>query len=172
MASFYYLYRMKNILFILSLIILASCGKKVIDVNDIDTKALLVKDDTCYCFIPSGFSPDGNSMNDLLRPIHRGLSATGYEMVIRNKRQKEIFRTTDINEAWDGTDNGKKAKSGQYIATVKGSLNCGTSFDTHFYVCSYINCVIPDNVIELTFEDMFDPALAQATLKSNEGFCP
>jgi hypothetical protein len=163
---------MKNILFIIGVLFITSCGKNVIDVNDIDNTSLLIKDDTCYCFIPSAFSPDGNAINDLLQPIYKGLNAAGYELIIRDKRQNEIFRTTDINQAWDGKDNGKKAKAGQYIATVKGQLSCGASFDQHFYVCSFLKCVIPDNEVELKFADMFDPILVQTTLSTQEGFCP
>ncbi len=153
-------------------LVLASCSKNVFDTNDINTQSLLVKDDTCYCYLPTGFSPDGNGTNDILRPIHKGLNSAGYELIIYNKRQKEIFRTADINTSWDGTDNGKKAKSGQYIATIKGTLSCGRSFDVNQYVCAYINCVIPDDEVELQFEDMFDPLNAQSVFASGEAFCP
>jgi hypothetical protein len=45
--------------------------------------------------------------------------------VITDATGKEVFRTTDINKGWDGTNKGAKVASGIYNYTITGTLQTG-----------------------------------------------
>ena len=67
---------------------------------------------------PNGFSPNGDGMNDfyLIREVEQ---FKVFEIVISNKRGKEMFKSSDQNFKWDGTDlTGKKASEGFYSGIV------------------------------------------------------
>lgn len=69
-------------------------------------------------FVPSAFTPDGNSKNDLLRPISAGMKQIEYFNVY-NRWGQLMFSTTLTNHGWDGTIRGKPQNSGVYVWTVK-----------------------------------------------------
>ncbi len=77
-----------------------------------------------YLFIPNTFSPDGDGLNDVFKPVGAGYSLTGYELNIYSRWGDLVFHTLDINEGWDGT--------------VKGELvNFKSVFVYKIEVCGY-----------------------------------
>ena len=51
-------------------------------------------------FIPNGFTPNGNELNDVFMPKLYGI--TEFKMYIFDRWGNEIFRTEDMNEGWNG----------------------------------------------------------------------
>jgi gliding motility-associated-like protein len=75
---------------------------------------------------PSAFSPDGNGINDLLKPISTPYTKE-YTMEVYNRWGELIYKTNDINQGWNGTYLGKECPQDVYICRIfiipiKGSL--------------------------------------------------
>ncbi len=64
-------------------------------------------------FVPSAFSPNGDSKNDILKPIGIGFRNINYFRVF-NRWGQQVFYGTDFNEGWDGSYQGAKADIGTY----------------------------------------------------------
>ncbi|PBQ31215.1 hypothetical protein CNR22_05355 [Sphingobacteriaceae bacterium] len=64
--------------------------------------------------IPSGFTPNGDGLNDDFRPLGSAEFATEYQMTIFNRWGQEVFRTVDVFTAWDGRFRGQDAQTGVY----------------------------------------------------------
>jgi gliding motility-associated-like protein len=69
-------------------------------------------------FVPNAFTPDGDSKNDLLRPLAVGMKHIEYFNVY-NRWGQLIFSTTMNNQGWDGTIKGRPQNSGIYVWSVK-----------------------------------------------------
>ena len=55
-------------------------------------------------YIPNAFSPDGDSRNDVWKPIFNDTSKVeDYELEIFSRQGSLIFQTKDSNVFWDGT---------------------------------------------------------------------
>ncbi|RYY38207.1 MAG: gliding motility-associated C-terminal domain-containing protein [Chitinophagaceae bacterium] len=70
-------------------------------------------------FVPSAFSPDGDGVNDRLRPMLVGLSTLRIFRVF-DRMGKEVYSSNTINPGWDGTINGKPATPDTYIWVADG----------------------------------------------------
>ncbi|WP_165917309.1 choice-of-anchor J domain-containing protein [Flaviaesturariibacter aridisoli] len=70
-------------------------------------------------FVPTAFSPDGDGVNDRLRPMLVGLS-TLRSFRVYDRMGREVFNSTTINPGWDGTINGKNAPSDIYVWVADG----------------------------------------------------
>jgi len=78
-------------------------------------------------YMPGGFTPNGDSKNDLFRiPPNVSLSLT--EFSIYDRWGNRIFSTKDKNKGWDGTTKGEKASTGVYVYLIKGSNQKGRVF--------------------------------------------
>ena len=64
-------------------------------------------------FVPTAFSPNGDGMNDLLRPIGIGYRNINYFRVF-NRWGEQVFYTTQWGEGWDGTISGQPQDIGVY----------------------------------------------------------
>ena len=70
-------------------------------------------------FVPSGFSPNGDGRNDLLRPVAIGFARINYFRVF-NRWGEQVFASSAFGdgvagEGWDGTLRGEPADSGVYF---------------------------------------------------------
>ncbi len=96
--------------------------------NDIGCKgtdAVLVKVYKGPAFyLPNAFSPNGDGLNDIFKPLQVGITSTAYFKVF-NRFGEIVFSTTQKNKGWDGTLNGKKADQGNYVWLIKGIDNTG-----------------------------------------------
>ncbi len=52
--------------------------------------------------VPNVFTPDGDGINDLFRPVVT-FSPSEYRLTIADRRRKILFETRDYTESWDGT---------------------------------------------------------------------
>ena len=74
--------------------------------------------------VPNLFTPDGNLINDLFRPV---LSFTPrlYELVITDTGRRIVFKSNDPLESWDGSNNGKPPLEGVYLWILKITTTSG-----------------------------------------------
>lgn len=67
-------------------------------------------------FIPNSFTPNGDNVNDYFSIQTFGL--TYFEMYIYNRWGEELWRTTDPEQAWDGTHRGEYVPMGGYAYVI------------------------------------------------------
>jgi gliding motility-associated-like protein len=79
---------------------------------------VLIRIETDFFFnVPNAFSPNIDGQNDGFRG--KGVGVNQYSFVIFNRWGEEVFSTSDIDIAWDGTDGGDKlAVAGVYTFIV------------------------------------------------------
>jgi gliding motility-associated-like protein len=63
-------------------------------------------------FLPTAFTPNGDGLNDSFGPIGEGIDQ--YKLVIFNRWGQVIFQTSNIDQKWDGYQNGRKVPNGEY----------------------------------------------------------
>ncbi len=73
--------------------------------------------------VPNAFSP-GNPKNGTLKVIRRG-NVTLKRFAVYNRWGTKVFETSDINEGWDGTYNGKTQPTGVFVYTVEAVSESG-----------------------------------------------
>lgn len=70
-------------------------------------------------YLPNAFSPNGDGLNDIFKPIPVGISVTQY-FSIYNRNGELVFENNQWLQGWDGTIKGKKAAAGTYVWLIKG----------------------------------------------------
>jgi gliding motility-associated-like protein len=78
--------------------------------------SVVVKDLICGppdVFIPNAFSPDGDGLNDEI--LVRGVNVKDMTLSIYNRWGDLVFETSNQNNGWDGTHNGKEADPAVYV---------------------------------------------------------
>ena len=68
------------------------------------------------------FRPSADA-ETVIEPEDPAFALTSF--VVTNATGAEVFRTTDINKGWDGTNKGAKVPSGIYNYTISGTLQTG-----------------------------------------------
>lgn len=69
--------------------------------------------------VPNAFTPNGDGLNDIFRPIPVGIKEF-YSFEIYDRWGKIVFRSTESNKGWDGRVNAQPAQTGTYVWIVKG----------------------------------------------------
>lgn len=65
-------------------------------------------------FVPSAFSPNGDGLNDDIKPILVGMKEFKFFQIF-NRYGQLIFSTNEIGKGWDGTFKGEKQASGTFV---------------------------------------------------------
>lgn len=73
-------------------------------------------EDNFAIFIPSGFSPNTDGVNEVFLPSTKDVA--NYRLEIYSRNGEMIFFSTDPMEGWDGTFKGKPVPQGVYIYKV------------------------------------------------------
>ena len=97
---------------------------KVLVTNNLgclDSATLLVKvfRTNPQIFVPTGFTPNGDGLNDILKPIGVGIDRIEYFRVY-NRWGQLVFSTTRNNHGWDGKIKGTNQTTGTFVWLVKG----------------------------------------------------
>ena len=93
----------------------------VSDFGCVDTIILTVSVETdFYLYIPNTFTPDGDGLNECFEI--KGVGFEGYSIEIFNRWGNPVFSTSDENECWDGTFNGKDVPIGTYSYRIVAQL--------------------------------------------------
>lgn len=69
--------------------------------------------------MPNAFSPNGDGLNDRLRPVWRGIAQVRYFRIF-NRFGQLIFETSDPQIGWDGRFKGKDQLPGNYVWEAAG----------------------------------------------------
>jgi gliding motility-associated-like protein len=80
----------------------------------LDSASVTIRiDSTVHEFFPSGFSPNGDGLNDVFKPI--GLTYQNFvEMRVFNRWGEEVFYSNNKDLGWDGTYKGVPQDIGTY----------------------------------------------------------
>lgn len=70
-------------------------------------------------FVPTAFSPNGDGLNDILRPVGVGIAQIHY-FRIYNRWGQLVFSGTDAEKGWDGTVNGRIQTTGSFVYVAQG----------------------------------------------------
>lgn len=77
-------------------------------------------DEDFRLFAETGFTPNGDGVNDLFLPKALEVMETDFEMMVRDAFGREVFRTSTANESWNGREfnTGLMLPRGSYLWTV------------------------------------------------------
>ena len=89
-------------------------------------KVIVFKGSAVY--VPTGFTPNGDGRNDLLRGLYVGIKKV-YYFRIYNRWGQQIFSTNSLSGSWDGTINGVKQQSGTYVWMLKAEDLAGKIYE-------------------------------------------
>lgn len=109
--------------------------------------------DSAIIYMVTGFTPNGDGLNDMFRPFIWGIEGTSFEI---RKGRMQVFSADNIKEGWDGTDEeGVACKDGVYSYTITGKNETDGMFEITGEVSlitekKYQNC-------KCKYEDMLDP---------------
>ena len=67
-----------------------------------------------YVFVPTAFTPNGDGLNDIIRPIAVGIQKINY-FSIYNRWGQMVYYTTQNKTGWDGRLSGKPQASAVYV---------------------------------------------------------
>jgi gliding motility-associated-like protein len=67
--------------------------------------------------LPSGFTPDGNNLNDVFRA--KGLFIREFKLTIYNRWGEVVFQSNTLEEGWDGQYRNEDAPAGKYVYSVR-----------------------------------------------------
>ena len=75
-------------------------------------------------FVPSAFTPDGDGLNDILKPIVAGMKRLE-NFSVYNRLGQLLYTTSSIGQGWDGNYKGVRQPPGTYVfeATAIDYLN-------------------------------------------------
>jgi gliding motility-associated-like protein len=75
--------------------------------------------------LPTGFTPNGDDLNEIFRPLGSGEFVSEFQMTIFNRWGQEVFRSIDPLDGWDGRYKGQEAQTGvyAYFITYKNVYN-------------------------------------------------
>lgn len=75
-------------------------------------------------FFPTGFTPNGDGINDVWGMSNVVFLGQFVELTVYDRWGGEMFRADHMLDYWDGTTNGKEAMPGQYV--YQFTYTCGT----------------------------------------------
>ena len=88
---------------------------KVVSVNMlgcVDSTSTKVEIRQEQVFFPTGFTPNGDGLNDIFKP--QGLGVKEFQLTIYNRWGQAVFMSNDASVGWDGTFNGTPVQSDVY----------------------------------------------------------
>lgn len=85
----------------------------------ISTEACLP--DICNLYIPNTFSPNNDGNNDFFQ-VYSGCEIANFDLEIYDRWGNRLFRTTDIQQYWDGKTDGQDLQNGVYLVKVDYQL--------------------------------------------------
>ena len=76
----------------------------------------------CQVYFPNAFTPNGDTRNDVFRPVFNGYHRF-HSFIIVNRWGQTIFESNTTDQSWDGTFNGVPQDIGVYYYYLK--YDCG-----------------------------------------------
>jgi gliding motility-associated-like protein len=81
------------------------------------TKPVLIYT-SCFLAVPTAFTPNGDGLNDFLKPLN-AIKAEKVEFAVYSRWGQLMYKTSDWKQGWNGTFKGSLQGSGTYIWTLK-----------------------------------------------------
>ena len=78
-------------------------------------------------YVPTGFTPNDDGRNDVLRPIYSGIKNLAYFNVY-NRWGQLIFSTKNMSTGWDAMLKGSRQSAGVYIWIIRATDYAGKSY--------------------------------------------
>lgn len=109
-----------------SAVVVFQGGEYVLQITDefncIDSDTIQIEAiEGCYdLFLPTAFSPDGNGINDIFKPII--YPRVFYQIQIFNRWGEKLFESNEPAIGWDGTYKGRPQEVGTYLYKVDYSF--------------------------------------------------
>ena len=82
-----------------------------------DSMEMIVNISESYLRVPNVFTPDGNGQNDEFKVAYRSLRE--FHIWVYNRWGKLVYQSTNPDDGWDGTINGRQAAEGAYFYVVR-----------------------------------------------------
>lgn len=89
--------------------------------NCYDTASVFVYVEHCALYIPSGFTPNGDGLNDKFGPIGIVSDNAFYEFIIYDRWGAQVFYTNNKYEQWDGRKDYQNVIGGVYTYVIRVS---------------------------------------------------
>jgi gliding motility-associated-like protein len=91
-------------------------SKNILGCADTFTKCVDVTKVGMSIYMPNAFSPNSDNMNDIFKPLIKNV--TSITMKIYNRFGELIFKTSTLNEGWNGKHNEENVDIGTYYYVV------------------------------------------------------
>ncbi|MBU3714812.1 MAG: PKD domain-containing protein [Ferruginibacter sp.] len=88
--------------------------------NDTDTISVKYFTVIPDFYIPNAFSPNGDGLNDVIKPVALGIKSLD-RFNIYNRWGQMIYSTRQIGSGWDGKYKGALQETGTYVWYIKGT---------------------------------------------------
>ncbi|WP_245889618.1 gliding motility-associated C-terminal domain-containing protein [Cecembia rubra] len=99
-------------------------GFDIYGCSSLQSRVIKVLESDEWVTIPNAFTPNGDGLNDVFRPVMKGV--VNFEIDIFNHWGEHIFASSGLeNSGWDGTNKGRLLPRGNYIYKVKYSTISG-----------------------------------------------
>jgi gliding motility-associated-like protein len=79
-------------------------------------------------YVPTAFTPNGDGLNDVFRPVPVGVTSPEYFRVF-NRYGQVVFETSRFMQGWDGKFKGLQQPNGNYVWILKGKDSRGKSIE-------------------------------------------
>lgn len=84
-----------------------------------DSVNILVYDLTADMYVPTAFTPNGDQLNDVVKPILLGMKSLNYFRIF-NRLGELVFETSEKEKGWDGSFKGKPQDPGTFVWMAQG----------------------------------------------------
>jgi gliding motility-associated-like protein len=94
------------------------------DCTDTTSRLIIVRNEFAF-YMPTSFTPNGDGMNDCVRPCGNGIDKNNFSMVIYDRWGSLVFDTEKFDPdvpcdactdgSWDGTDMGSRSKGDEIL---------------------------------------------------------
>ncbi|HEX7904587.1 MAG TPA: PKD domain-containing protein [Chitinophagaceae bacterium] len=79
-------------------------------------------------FVPNGFTPNNDGLNDRLKPYYVGIRSLDY-FTVYNRWGETVFTTKDLSAGWNGIYKGMLQPSGTYVWMLKATDYVGKVYE-------------------------------------------
>lgn len=79
--------------------------------------------------IPNAFTPNGDGLNDYIKPIIKNADIVSYRFIVYDKFGGKVFETDRPEEPWDGKANGRNIPEGGYIFYIGFKTALGKEYE-------------------------------------------
>lgn len=75
-------------------------------------------------YVPNAFTPNGDGLNDIVRPVGVGIAQLQHFRIF-NRWGQLLYSTSELGKGWDGTFSGVKQPAGTYVYEAIGTDQLG-----------------------------------------------